>query len=294
MRKYIVLYLIVLFATSTTMAKKSSPSQIVIDSIQSKTLNTYRTYSILLPARYDEQTDHKYPILYLLHGMWDKNQCWAQKGDLLEVYNRLLASDEIDEMIIVTPNAGGNLFAGEINGYFNMPNWQYETFFFNEFMPYIESTYRIKTDKRHRAIAGLSMGGGGSVSYAQHHSDVFGSVYAMSASMSLEGRDKIDENTELDILRKDLDKSIEENDCTKFITNADPSTIKQLQSIRWFIDCGDDDFLFNGNVYFVQAMKKASIPYQFRVRDGGHDWEYWHSALYICLPFVNRGFEKLQ
>lgn len=292
MRKSIVLCLIGLCAASIGMAK-SSQSRIVIDSIQSKTLNTYRTYSILLPAGYDEQTDQKYPILYLLHGMWDKNQCWAQKGNLLEVYNRLIASDEIDEMIIVTPNAGGNLFAGEINGYFNMPNWQYEKFFFTEFLPYIESTYRIKTDKKHRAIAGLSMGGGGSVSYAQRHPELFQSVYAMSASLSLEERKKnIQENSELEILRKDLDDSIEKNDCVNFVTSADSSKIKQLKSIRWFIDCGDDDFLFNCNVHFVQAMKKASIPCQFRVRDGGHDWEYWHSALYICLPFVNRGFKK--
>lgn len=292
MRKSIVLCLIGLCAASIGMAE-SSQSRIVIDSIQSKTLNTYRTYSILIPAGYDEQTDQKYPILYLLHGMWDKNQCWAQKGNLLEVYNRLIASDEIDEMIIVTPNAGGNLFAGEINGYFNMPNWQYEKFFFTEFLPYIESTYRIKTDKKHRAIAGLSMGGGGSVSYAQRHPDLFESVYAMSASLSLEVRKKNgQENSELEILRKDLDDSIKQNDCINFVTTADSSKIKQLKSIRWFIDCGDDDFLFNCNVHFVQAMKKASIPYQFRVRDGGHDWEYWHSALYICLPFVNRGFKK--
>jgi enterochelin esterase-like enzyme len=67
-------------------------------------------------------------------------------------------------MIIVSPNAGGNMDEGAWNGYFNMPGWQYETFFFTEFLPYIEKEYRIIGDKRHRAVAGLSMGDGGHTS----------------------------------------------------------------------------------------------------------------------------------
>ena len=56
--------------------------------------------------------------------------------------------------------------------------------------------------------------------------------------------------------------------------------------ITWFIDCGDDDFTFPLNMEYVSAMMEKQIPYQLRVRDGGHTWEYWHSALYIALPFI--------
>ena len=55
---------------------------------------------------------------------------------------------------------------------------------------------------------------------------------------------------------------------------------------------GDDDFLLDRNIEFFQAMRNAGIPCQFRVRDGGHTSEYWHSALYMCLPFVSRSFAK--
>jgi S-formylglutathione hydrolase FrmB len=65
-----------------------------------------------------------------------------------------------------------------------------------------------------------------------------------------------------------------------------------LYLLHWFVDCGDDDFLLDRNIEFTQAMRKAGIPCQFRVRDGGHTFEYWHSALYICLPFVSRNFGK--
>ncbi|MDL2265830.1 esterase family protein, partial [Parabacteroides sp. OttesenSCG-928-G21] len=67
---------------------------------------------------------------------------------------------------------------------------------------------------------------------------------------------------------------------------------EELRSVVWYVDCGDDDFLLDRNIEFLQAMKAAQIPLQFRVRDGGHTWEYWHSALYTCLPFASRNFGK--
>jgi pimeloyl-ACP methyl ester carboxylesterase len=88
------------------------------------------------------------------------------------------------QVIIVSPNAGGNP-ATCWNGYFNMPGWAYEDFFYKEFLPYIEKTYRVKGDKRHRAIAGLSMGGGGTASYAQRYPDMYCAAYAMSALMNI-------------------------------------------------------------------------------------------------------------
>jgi S-formylglutathione hydrolase FrmB len=64
------------------------------------------------------------------------------------------------------------------------------------------------------------------------------------------------------------------------------------RSVNWFVDCGDDDSLLDRNIEFVQAMRKAQIPCQFRIGDGGHVWEYWHLSLFNCLKFVSRNFEK--
>ncbi len=60
--------------------------------------------------------------------------------------------------------------------------------------------------------------------------------------------------------------------------------------MRWFIDCGDDDFLLDVNLELNRAMRRAGIPHEFRMRDGGHTWEYWHSALYTCLGWMSRNF----
>ena len=85
-----------------------------------------------------------------------------------------------------------------------------------------------------------------------------------------------------------LTHSVIEKSCVKYVTGADEERKNELRSVAWFVDCGDDDFLLDRNIEFYRAMRQADIPCQFRVRDGGHTWEYWHSALYICLPFISR------
>ena len=258
--------------------------------MKSEALGTERNYTVYLPAGYDLNTERSYPVLYLLHGMDGTNKDWYERGHAKEVMDQLTASGEACEMIIVTPDAGGSVREGKWNGYFDMEGWHYEEFFFGEFVPMIESTYRIKADKAHRAIAGLSMGGGGATSYAQRHADMFAACYAMSAAMHLPPADaelvKRGDKTAL------LFDAIHRLSCVDYLAEDDEARKEQLRTVKWFVDCGDDDFLFDCNLDFYQAMRKAGIPCQLRVRDGAHTWEYWHSALYIALPYVSRVFGK--
>ena len=110
----------------------------------------------------------------------------------------------------------------------------------------------------------------------------------MSALMeSVEGR-LPHEDPKVNTMRQ----SAKDNSCVAFVRNAPEDVRSQLRTVRWFVDCGDDDHLLGGNLDFIQEMRKAQIPFEFRVREGAHVWEYWHSALYICLPFVTRAFGK--
>ena len=285
---------IIAACVASASAQWAPQSKIVTDSIKSEALNgAWRQFNVYIPASFDANPTKTYPILYLLHGVLDTNRGWTERGHLKDVMDQLVASGEAEEMIIVTPNAGGDIAAGAWNGYFNMPGWNYEDFFFNEFMPYIEKTYRVKGDKTHRAIAGLSMGGGGTTSYAQRHPDMFGAVYAMSALMDVP---EVPGQPAIDINATDkwsiLHRAVKEKSCIDYVKNADDETKAKLRTLQWFVDCGDDDFLLQRNIEFMQAMRDAWIPMQFRVRDGGHTWEYWHSALYNALPFVSRYFLK--
>ena len=285
-----------IFALCMLWAKAQFPgwgaqSKVVTDSIYSEILGANRQFTIYLPKSYETDATRKYPILYLLHGMMGVNTSWFTDQRVKDVMDRLVASGEACEMIIVSPNAGGNIYTGVWNGYFNMPGWAYEDFFYKEFLPYIEKNYRVVGDKQHRAIAGLSMGGGGTTSYAQRYSDMYCAAYAMSALMNIPaGSENPSPNP--DDKMSLLTKSVMEHSCVKYVEEADDARKEQLRSVQWFVDCGDDDFLLDRNIEFFQAMRKAQIPCQFRVRDGGHTSEYWHSALYTCLPFVSRSFGR--
>lgn len=254
-------------------------------------LNAPREYTVYLPPSYEQELRRKYPILYLLHGMMDTNTGWYERGHVRDVMDQLLASDEAVEMVIVTPNAGGNIYEGAWNGYFDMPGWLYETFFFTELLPQIESDYRVIGNKENRAIAGLSMGGGGATVYGQKHPDMFNSVYAMSALVAIPEQDTIPSQRSAGKMTL-LTKSVQENSAVRFVEEADEERVKKLRSVNWFVDCGDDDFLLDRNIEFNRAMRDKQIRHEFRVRNGGHTWEYWHSALYTCLPFVSRNIGK--
>lgn len=266
-------------------------SRIEEKTIHSEILNADRNYTVYLPAGYANNTDKQYPVLYLLHGMNGTNNDWAGRGHLQDVMDQLRAAGEVCDMIVISPNAGGNIGEGVWNGYFDMDGWAYERFFFEEFLPAVEKEYRIKGDKGSRAIAGLSMGGGGSTSYAQRHADMFCACYAMSALMHLDAPQAQAPRDEKDKMWH-LTKSVNKLSCVNYVANADDKTKEALRTVAWYVDCGDDDFLFECNMNLVLAMRKAGIPYQLRVRDGGHTWEYWHSALYDALPFVSRIFTK--
>ena len=264
--------------------------KVVTDSLQSVILGAPVKYNVYLPDGFG-QVDKKYPVVYLLHGLSDDYTAWVRRGNMQLVANELIGTGEACEMVIVMPNAGGEDTRNIWNGYFNMPGWRYEDFFFQEFMPAVEAKYRIVGDKGHRAIMGLSMGGGGSTVYCQRHPDKFSSCYAMSAWLD----NASDEVWPLDSPKDCLyyvANAVHEHSALDFIDKADEDTLERLRSVAWFIDCGDDDFLFDLSIAFYQKMRDRGVKSELRVRNGIHNWEYWHLALRLALPFATRNFTK--
>lgn len=274
-----------LFMSTAIFGQWPPNGKIELGTMSSEILNEEREYSIYLPKSYETSTDKNYPVLYLLHGGGGSHKDWPERGHLADVANQLIASKEIAEMIIVSPEAGKTFM-----NYFNSPEWRYEDYFFEELIPYIEKNYRAKAGKKNRAIAGLSMGGGGTVVYASNHPEMFIAAYTMSGYFKRQ-----DELFFIDFddpVQKKVHQLVEDNNTIKLVESADPSQIEALKTVNWFIDCGDDDFTLEPNLAFILALKEAGIPYEFRVRDGGHTWEYWHSGLYIALPYISDQFRS--
>lgn len=261
--------------------------RIVTDSLESRILGAQVKFNVYLPDSYDESVH--YPVIYLLHGLSDTYTAWAEKGNMKLVADELIRSGECLPVVIVMPNAGGRPTGEVQNGYFNMPGWNYEDFFFTELIPSVESEYHAGGSKGQRAVMGLSMGGGGCTVYCQRHPDKFSSCYAMSAWL---------DNKEETVSVKDrkdklliVCQSVCEHSAIDFIENADENTVEAMRTVKWFIDCGDDDFLLDLSVKLHQDYRARKIKSELRVRDGVHNWEYWHNALRTALPFASRNFK---
>ena len=282
MKKHILIFLGLIMALHA-----GAQSRIVTDSLESRVLKCTQLYNVYLPDGYDDSRE--YPVVYMLHGLYGRYSDWARQGGMKAVVDPMMASGEACRMVIIMPNAGDADVHHYQNGYFNMPDWPYEDFFFQEFMPEVERKYHCGGSKGRRAIMGLSMGGGGSIVYAQRHPDLFSSAYGMSAWLDNKHR----EVRGSDVPGSKLaitDQSVRDHSALDFMDRADEATIGQLKTVKWFLDCGDDDNLMPLSVELHLKMRAAGIPCELRVRDGAHTWEYWHTALYTALPFASREF----
>ena len=267
----------------------SAQSRIVTDSLFSAKLNCVQKYNVYLPDGYDAARE--YPVVYLLHGLYGRYSDWMRQGNMKAIVDPLMANGEACQMVIIMPNAGDFDVHHYQNGYFNMPDWPYEDFFFQEFLPAVEYKYNCGGSKGRRAVMGLSMGGGGSIVYAQRHPDLFSSSYGMSAWL---------DNKHREVRGSDMpgsklaitDQSVREHSALDFMDKADEATIGELKTVKWFLDCGDDDNLMPLSVQLQQKMRTVGVPCELRVRDGAHTWEYWHTALYTALPFASRNFQQ--
>ncbi|HNR26983.1 MAG TPA: alpha/beta hydrolase-fold protein [Bacteroidales bacterium] len=251
----------------------------VVDSMESAILGEMRHFAVYLPESYDNDTVREYPVLYLLHGGGGSWGDWGRVGNMVRIADQLMAAGESRQMIIVMPDAGTTLMT-----YFNGGSWNFEDHFFNEFMPVVENRYRIRAEKGSRAIAGLSMGGQGSVMYGCHRPDLFSVVYAMSAYLY---RMEIAMFREDNPVNRDIQQRVEDHNAVKYIEGLSLDEVSPLRSVTWVIDCGDDDFTYAANVEFSLAMKEKGIPLQVRIFDGAHSWEYWQAAFRRALPYIS-------
>ncbi len=258
-------------------------------SMKSDILKMDRKYSVYLPPDY-ESSQRSYPVLYLLHGSGDDQTGWVQFGEIRYIADKAINAGLATPMIVVMPdaNTGRKGYVNDISG-----KWRYEDFFISEFIPFIEKTYRIKAEKQYRAVAGLSMGGEGTFIYALHHPEMFAAACPLSAATGpanladLKGY----------MAKRGLEGGTPEqqdawvkNYSVLYLIENMPDAQKKV--VRWYIDCGDDDFLYEGNSMVHILMRKKDIPHEFRIRDGAHSWSYWRSSLPAVLEFISVSFHR--
>lgn len=243
----------------------------------SEILGVDKNFSVMLPKSYTKEPDRKYPVVYMLHGAGENDWEWANipVSMISEAITMITNDGTAAECIVVFPNAN----EGGKQGYFNQEGWKYEDYFFKELIPVIEKRYRVIADKGHRAIGGLSMGGGGSFNYGMRHPDMFSSVYAISAAVSPVAFNNEAQNPA--VLPANMNGG-----------PYSPEQIEAAKSVNFVLDCGDDDFLFDANVATYQLMKKNGMKVQFRCFDGAHASYYWYDAIRRGLAYMTRHFSE--
>ncbi|MDR1407740.1 MAG: esterase family protein [Tannerella sp.] len=251
--------------------------------LKSDILKMDRKYAVYLPPGYEE-SDVSYPVLYLLHGSGDDHTGWVQFGQVRQIADRAIAEGRAAPMIIVMPD--GNT---QVKGYFNQPDgsFAYEDFFFDELIPHIEKTYRVRSERRYRAVSGLSMGGGGTIFYALHRPDIFAAAAPLSATTGGNWliRDSKAPKDRLEAFGRKYGFEY-------ILNNATTEEMEQIRRVRWYVSCGDDDFLFRDNGMLHILFREKEIPHEYRVKDGGHTWTYWRMELPLVMEFVSKSFTQ--
>jgi len=198
-------------------------------------------------------------------------------------------------MILVMPDGGVSWYVNNSDN-----SVRYEDFFFQEFLPYIESHYRIRAEKQYRGIAGLSMGGNGSLVYSLKHPDKFAACAAYSVGVFTDEEIIAYNDAQWDNVlgkvygvglkgKERLTQHYYSNNLFYLIKNTN---VEKLKSVKLYIDCGDDDFLYKGNSALHVMLRDYNIPHEYRTRDGGHEWSYWRSGLLNGLKFIGTSFHR--
>lgn len=278
------------FAASSAAA---APGRAECRSAPSKILGHPVPYCVILPSDYDSNKTSDYPALYFLHGLGGNEQMLLNSGGMNMIQD-LRDSKRIGEFLIVAPDAGRSFYINSRDG-----KGRYEDFFIREFLPYIESHYRVRAERKSRGITGVSMGGYGALRFALRYPNLFVAVSAHSPAL-IETLPNIkvsrDQATAVaEVLGKAFGSPVD----AAFWQRESPFTIvkdgPRPVGLQIYFDCGtDDEFGFNkGNEQFHELLTARGIPHEFHLYPGGHDWDYFAEHLPASFEFQSHAFGLL-
>lgn len=233
---------------------------------RSQSLDRNREAIIYLPPGY-EASPERYPVLYLLHGAGGDERTWTDRQQAHVILDNLIADGGLDPIVVVMPygythrlEAGARRRGAEA---YKTDMEEFTVDFINDLIPLVESRYRVVPDRDHRAIAGLSMGGGQSLAIGLSHPEMFRAVAAFSSAMQIANSPAWG--------GIDMDAAL-----------ANAAAINQLD-LLW-VGCGTEDTLFNVNRAFSDQLTEHGVEHTFRVTLGGHTPEVWSRYLHEVAP----------
>jgi enterochelin esterase-like enzyme len=253
----------------------------------SMALSCVRRMHIYTPPGYDG-SDETYPVLYLIHGGGDDDSAWSTIGRAGFILDNLLAAGKVEPMIVVMPNGSvprpgvsyrltgpDRTLPAAIKARIEAISALHDIFvedLLTTIMPTVEQRYRVLTDRAHRAIAGLSMGGAETLRVALSNLDKF--AYIGVFSMGLQVGAEAGVNTDF-----------EERNAGFF---ADPGRTNELLKTFWIAAGEDDRTITDGARRLSETLTRRGIRHEFHETAGGHTWINWRRYLYDFLQLLFR------
>ena len=231
----------------------------------SEILGINRRLTVYTPYGYEKNTKTRYPVLYLLHGAGGDEEAWSSMGRTAQILDNLIAKGLAEPMIVVMPNGNPNQQAAQT---FGLPTTEYDwrdpanrnlyvQSLVEEIVPFIEKNYRTVAKKSHRAIAGLSMGGGHTIAASGMYPNVFDYICPLSM-----GANKSEE------------------------LSAQLQGIKKAGYKLYWLACGNTDFLFEQANQLDEALTENGLEHTYYVSEGGHVWANWRLYLNTFAPLL--------
>ena len=284
----------VIFCISTLPTFAVAQGRIDCSVFNSHILHRDVRYCVMLPMNYQTDTKAKYPVLYFLHGLGENEQTLLQSGGwgLIEDLRR---DRKIGEFLMVAPEGRGSFFINSADG-----RDHYSDFLLAEFLPFIETKYRVNRERKSRGVTGLSMGGYGALRFAFAHPELFGSVSAQSPALMTESPPELDADLrDAGPLAKLLGTVFGNPINLAHWNQNNPFLLArknqaQLRTQAIYINCGQEDeygFAASAEQMHKQLLAEK-IPHEFHLYPGGHNAEYFLSHLGETIEFHWHAFPE--
>jgi S-formylglutathione hydrolase FrmB len=270
-------------------------SRIDCDALNSSILKHPVHYCVYLPAGYDTSASHPartYPVLYFLHGLGDNERTLFNSGGWT-MLDDLRQQHKMGEFLIVAPDGGRTFYINSADG-----SVRYNDFFLQEFIPLIETRYRITKGRNNRAISGISMGGYGALRFAFSHPELFSAASAQSAALITESPQELDTAARAGApLGKLLATVFGSPIDTQHWRDNSPFTLARknaaaLRKVAIYFNCGqDDNYGFEkGAAALHQQLQKAGVKHEYHPYPGDHSLSYFLDHFTEVMEFHSQAF----
>jgi S-formylglutathione hydrolase FrmB len=264
--------LVLLLAFSTEVLAQE---HLQYKAFQSKLLGREIRYGVYLPPSYATSPAKKYPVLYFLHGLFEDETRWSSRGGTDQIMDRMIADGKIGEFIVAIPNGATSFWVNTRDG-----KEKWEDMILTEFIPMIESNYRVNASRTSRGISGTSMGGYGALGIAMKHPDLFGSVSSHSAVLLKDLSAAKVADRRIQMFQSLFDKIYGINQDLNYWEANNPMSLakdtRKFNGLKIYFDCGtEDNYGFDvGTRELGDMLTKAGYPHEAHLYPGRHGWDY--------------------